>query len=226
MSGDIERWGSAPGADGLRRAYDSVRALLISGEFGSDERVTVRPVCEELGISPTPVRAALAVLANEGMLVSDPQRGYFVPRLGTEDVNELCSLRAHLECRAVAQVIARPNRASVVLDLREAVDRGRQLGEGEQELGPRVEAFSNFHRELIRASGSWRLLRLWDWVVGQLQLGEVPYDAKRARTGFTVHAKIVTAIEAGKRDRALSLTWHHALELAATILPNQPEGRG
>ncbi|MQA17733.1 MAG: GntR family transcriptional regulator, partial [Pseudonocardiaceae bacterium] len=73
----------------LRTAYDYVRAAVIEGALTPGSRVTVRPLAEHLGLSPTPIKAALATLEREGFLLSIPHRGYFVPHVDTKDLLEI-----------------------------------------------------------------------------------------------------------------------------------------
>lgn len=54
----------------VRAAYDAVRDAVVQRELLPGQRVTVRPFAQRLGISPTPVKAALAVLEREGFLVA------------------------------------------------------------------------------------------------------------------------------------------------------------
>ncbi len=63
-------------------------------------------LAEELGVSRTPVRNALARLADDGLLVYQPNRGFLVRRFEAKDVTDAFTLRATLEglgCRLLAE---------------------------------------------------------------------------------------------------------------------------
>src|SRR5262245_4050443 len=97
-------------------AISSVRsddAATLHGEvlaklrdyFGDDNlregaRIPERQLCEMLGVSRTPLREALKVLASEGLIDLLPNRGARVPVLSEQDVRELFNVVAGLEALA------------------------------------------------------------------------------------------------------------------------------
>ncbi len=88
---------------GLRdRVYDMVRDHLRHGFIGPDERIQELTLANQLGVSRTPVREALAQLAKEG-LVQHARRGFTLPLLGEADVAAIYELRRLLEPHAASQ---------------------------------------------------------------------------------------------------------------------------
>ena len=57
---------------------DTLRDWVLHGKFSPGARLEEIPLAEKLGVSRTPVRAALATLGNEGLLEHLPKRGYTV----------------------------------------------------------------------------------------------------------------------------------------------------
>ncbi len=82
-------------------AYDYLLARLRGGLLGSSERLVEADIANHLGVSRVPVRQALLQLVAEGYLVSTP-RGYKVPTLSSQDVEDVFELRLLLEPRAAA----------------------------------------------------------------------------------------------------------------------------
>jgi len=82
-------------------AYDYLLALLRGGLLGASERLVEADIANHLGVSRVPVRQALLQLVAEGYLVSTP-RGYKVPTLKPQDVEDVFELRLLLEPRAAA----------------------------------------------------------------------------------------------------------------------------
>jgi len=74
-----------------------LRNMIIEGELAPGERIPERELCEELGISRTPLREALKVLAAEGMVELLPNRGARVIELTLDDLQELFDLLGVLE---------------------------------------------------------------------------------------------------------------------------------
>jgi DNA-binding GntR family transcriptional regulator len=54
---------------------DRVRDMIERGELASGERIPERELCETFGVSRTPLREALKVLASEGLVELLPNRG-------------------------------------------------------------------------------------------------------------------------------------------------------
>jgi len=77
-----------------------VRHKLIEGEIAPGARVPERELCEDLGISRTPLREALKVLASEGLVVLLPNRGARAAKLTRESVQDLFEVCEGLEALA------------------------------------------------------------------------------------------------------------------------------
>jgi DNA-binding GntR family transcriptional regulator len=77
-----------------------VRAYLAEGKLADGERISERALCEMLGVSRTPLREALKVLAAEGLVDLLPHRGARVHVLTETELNELFDLMGGLEALA------------------------------------------------------------------------------------------------------------------------------
>jgi DNA-binding GntR family transcriptional regulator len=76
---------------------ERLRALILTGEYGPDERLIEEQLAERLGVSRTPVRQALTMLEAEGLVEIAPNRGATVCSFTFEDVWDIYDLRAVLE---------------------------------------------------------------------------------------------------------------------------------
>ncbi len=84
----------------------TLRTWVFQGVLRPGERLEEIPLAQKLGVSRTPIRAALANLGNEGLLEHQPKRGYSVRVYQYEDVIGAYEVRAVLEglaCRRAAQ---------------------------------------------------------------------------------------------------------------------------
>ena len=77
-----------------------LRDFIVEGGLAAGARIPERQLCEMLGISRTPLREALKVLAAEGLIELLPNRGARVRILNEQDINELFDLMAGLEALA------------------------------------------------------------------------------------------------------------------------------
>ena len=83
-------------------AYEQIRAALMSSQLRPGQRLVLRALAAELGISPTPVREALLRLVSEHVLELDARGIVCVPELDLATYVEIRDLRIELEGRAAA----------------------------------------------------------------------------------------------------------------------------
>lgn len=124
-----------------------VRNRILSGEAAPDLPVRQDILAAELGVSKIPLREALAKLEQEGLLRSEPNRGFFVRPLTTEEAEEVYALRLKLEPDAVARAAlkATPEEQDHAREALRALDRATN------EHGHSVGAFNRaFHLALVR----------------------------------------------------------------------------
>ncbi|HWZ49026.1 MAG TPA: GntR family transcriptional regulator [Herbaspirillum sp.] len=76
---------------------ERLREAILSGHFGPDEKLQEVVLSEMLNVSRTPIRAALQGLAAEGMLEYEPNCGYNVRRLDTDELIAIFDIRGALE---------------------------------------------------------------------------------------------------------------------------------
>lgn len=75
--------------DPYHQALSALAGFAGEGRFGAGMPLVITSLAQELGLSPTPVREALARLAGEGIIEHWPGRGYFAPSLAATDIAEL-----------------------------------------------------------------------------------------------------------------------------------------
>jgi GntR family transcriptional regulator of vanillate catabolism len=193
-----------------------LRERILAGEIRPGERLQQVPLAEELGVSRTPLREALGLLANEGLLLYEPNRGYAVRAFDLADVLAAFEVRANLESLA-CRVCARQG-----LD-REELDRlAACVGEGDgilaggrlrpADLAPYRAMNVEFHDTLMRAAGN-RWIR--DFV---RQTHNVPLASDRIimwddydiiKRSHDDHHRILAAIRERDAERAEYLMREH-----------------
>ena len=88
-------------------AAERLRDMIVEGHLAAGERVNEADLCAQLGISRTPLREALKVLAAEGLVDLLPRRGARIARLGAREVGELFEVLGGLERTAAELAAAR-----------------------------------------------------------------------------------------------------------------------
>lgn len=95
--------------------YESVKAMVMDHEITPGARVGIEALARTLGVSPTPIREALARLESDGLVVKRPLSGYRTTELLTrQGLEELFEMRQLLEPRAAA--LAAVNASEAQLD--------------------------------------------------------------------------------------------------------------
>jgi DNA-binding GntR family transcriptional regulator len=74
-----------------------LRDMIVRGELRAGDKVPEEQLCERFGVSRTPIREALKVLAAEGVLQIQPHRGAIVARITEDQINQLFPIMASLE---------------------------------------------------------------------------------------------------------------------------------
>lgn len=106
------------GASQAVKAQLRLREMVLSGELCSGTRITELAIVEKLGVSRTPIRAALMRLEQEGLLEALANGGYVVRTFSEVDVSEAIELRGTLEGLSARLAAERGVSAAVLKDAR------------------------------------------------------------------------------------------------------------
>src|SRR5688572_30195727 len=88
--------GEASGSQAVK-AQLRLREMILAGELPAGERIAELAIVERLGVSRTPIRAALMRLEQEGLLEGLPNGGYAVRTFSERDVADAIELRGTIE---------------------------------------------------------------------------------------------------------------------------------
>ena len=86
-----------------QRVASHLRSAILGGVLGPGDRVRQEDVAQQLGASRLPVREALQMLAAEGLIENEPNKGARVPRLSMHEVDVMYRMREQLEPLALAE---------------------------------------------------------------------------------------------------------------------------
>src|SRR5882757_8035962 len=95
-----ERSAERPGMqNNAELAYRRLRERLVAGGYEPGQRLTELGICEDLGMSRTPVREAIRRLQSDGLVVNTG-RGVVVNSLSQEDIQHALALHGALDTLA------------------------------------------------------------------------------------------------------------------------------
>ncbi len=202
---------------GAYGVLERLRALILTGAYGPEERLVEEQLAERLGVSRTPVRQALTMLEAEGLVELAPNRGATVRSFTVADVWDIYDLRAVLEGHAARRAAGRI-RSDELARLRELAAEMEGLAgryeDHEEEIRALVALNQRFHGTIVEASRNKRLQRLINRTV------EVPlmfkafffYTPHERVISNHYHRQILRALEEGDADRAEIVMREHVYE--------------
>ncbi|MCU0930098.1 MAG: GntR family transcriptional regulator [Burkholderiaceae bacterium] len=148
----------------IERAYARLRDDIVEGRLAPGEKLRVEHLKDRYGVGAGTLREAITRLVSDALVVAEGQRGFRVAPIAIEDLQDLTTLRVHIEIEALRQSIRHgDDRWRAALELAFA-----QLSAVEQPIAPaqrrRWELLNTrFHEALIAAHASpWttKVLRL------------------------------------------------------------------
>jgi DNA-binding GntR family transcriptional regulator len=195
---------------------------LLSSKYSPGGRVAIEELCQELGVSRTPVFDALNRLQAEGVVEIIPRKGVYLVTFSEEKVQELYAVRETLE--GMATKLAAKNLTEKQLEqLRKALDKQSScLAKGDSE--GYATATIKFHNTIAEAAGNKTLERFLSSVYSQMEALRlrILYLPTRLPQSFAEHQRIFQALL--KRDPELcerearahiAATTKYALEILA-----------
>ena len=197
-------------------AVERLSREILSGRTDPGERLVEEQLTRRLGISRAPLREALRLLAQQGLVEHIPRRGVRVATLSDADVRELYEVRDVLERHAVAAAPRDADRSA----LRGALEVMRKATESGDR--PAVaDAHRRFHVELVALAGNRQLSQVYESVLVRLQLYMAVNLRREAEVaapadGVHRHERLMAAVEGGDAGAILAELDRHG---ARTYLP-------
>jgi DNA-binding GntR family transcriptional regulator len=201
-----------PAPSNVMVVAQALRKAIAEGGFAPGERIKEIPLAQRMGISRGPIRDALRLLHEEGLVEISPNRGAIVPEVRAVDVVEVYALRATLGSLAMHKLMLDANPAAIArLDaplrrLERAVER--------RDERRAVDADLAFQTALVEGAGLPRVAREFDRLTWQVRMfiatlamryeAELPAMAEELRA---IHAAIVAADRVRAHAR-----WHEKFE--------------
>ncbi|MFT3661639.1 MAG: GntR family transcriptional regulator [Gordonia sp. (in: high G+C Gram-positive bacteria)] len=142
------------------RALRHIRRALLTGTYPPGTMLSESALAADLGLSRTPVRAALRRLQDEGLLTIYPKRGALVRELSADEVRASAQARHALEtagvrfAEAAARTALRAELAPNLAEQERALDGG--------DFPAFARAAMAFHRSFVTLAGNAVMLDLYD----------------------------------------------------------------
>ncbi len=196
--------------------YGVLRSAIMDMDIYGDDvdlRLDERKLAEQLGISRTPIREALAKLEQEGFVVIQPRKGVYVKPKTLEEILEMVVVWAALESMA-ARLVTQVATDEQISSLR-AIGVKHSSHSGRADIAEYSEANIKFHQRILEMS---RCALLKDTADGLLQhmyavRRRAMREGDRVNRSVVDHMAIIEAIENREGELAAMLVRDHTMKL-------------
>lgn len=199
--------------------FEVLHRQIIAGKYLPGEWLRQEEIANQMGVSMTPVREALDLLAAAGLAKRVPYRGVRVLELSTQEIVEAYGLRLVLEAIA-AREAARHITREQVSALYETLEQMRQHVTLHELSQARLLSLE-FHAQIVSAAGNALLSKLYgivsnsfpDWMLYEAMFRHPELLEESLRDEQREHRAIVDALAAGDADEAAQKSVEHVLNL-------------
>jgi len=201
-----------------QRVASMLREAILNGTLHPGAPLVEQAIADELAISRAPVREAIRILAEEGLVESVPYKRSSVLRLSSRDVQEVYSMRRLLERFAVRRIIESGGHGR--LEALEQACQAMTQAANSRDFKLLNDADERFHRSLIELADHELLLDIWTLIAQRarhamalrnVQMGDPHVVAAN-------HRAIVDALAAVDLELGLELVTAHVDSGAQLVL--------
>ena len=194
-----------------------LRDLIVEGALSPGSRVQERELCLRFGVSRTPLREALKVLASEGLLELLPNRGAQVARLTLADIEEMFPVMGAFEALAGELACARIA-GEEIAEIR-ALHYQMVLHHARRELPEYFRLNQRIHERILEIAGNATLSRLYAGLAGRVRRARYVANMTQARWDQAVeeHEAILEALAARDGPRLAKILKAHLANKCETV---------
>jgi DNA-binding GntR family transcriptional regulator len=187
------------------KVTEDIRKAILLGQLKPGDRLREVEVSKQMGVSRGPIREALRMLEQEGLLISQPYKETTVAEISSEEVQEvLLPIRLTLEKYAIRKAL--PNIGEAQLAKLRAIVAAMQEGARQLDLAKVVESDLSFHEYLIDLAGIPSLLSTWSSINNRIRLHFIvqgrTYD--NLEVLYHSHQRLLDTIETRELDNILA----------------------
>lgn len=175
-------------------AYMEIRSAIVEGRLKPGDPMIETELTEQLGVSRTPLREALALLEHEGLIETIPYKGTFVAGIDRQTFEEILDLRMLLETRAI-ELAADKIPKEELLALRK---RFQNLSVEDDSVSAILTTGFELHQLIAGHSGNMTLEKLVTGYVERLDLffllHNVDLAVEHLKSEIDEHSQIIDAL--------------------------------
>ncbi|MCB4768128.1 GntR family transcriptional regulator [Ancylobacter sp. Lp-2] len=195
-----------------------LRDMMVRGDLKAGDKINEQALCQRFGVSRTPLREALKVLASDGLVILAPNRGASVARISPGEVDELFPIMGAMEALAGETACARATDAdiAVVQALHDEMLAFYRAGDpaGYLRLNRQI------HESFFDIAGNTSLTQLYRTLM--VRIHAVRFTAQKSmerwREAVEDHEEMMAALKARDGARLGAILKEHLRHKAAMVL--------
>ena len=190
-------------------ALEHLRDRIVDGSLKMGQVLSERKISEELGVSKSPVREALAQLRDEGLVSIEPQKGARVFSLSEPEVAQICDFRQAIETAAFELALSR-DPEGLAAEMQKVVEKmQRERSKGNEKAYLALD--TTFHQLIFEHARNDYLTASYTRYVGKIaalrtHLAKLP---QHTELSFAEHQQIAAAVRRGDMAELKSLLGEH-----------------
>lgn len=201
-----------------QQAYDELKQRIQDATFEPGAFLSERQLALQLGMSKTPVKAALERLESEGFIAVSPQQGIVVRDLSVDEIADQFEIRLALESYVLRSVTGKLN-SDETRRVRENLKR-QQLAADNSDMAVAAELDAEFHGIFCECLGNREIIRVMSHLREKIHrvIGRVfRRNTDRLQESWKEHSAIADAVLDGNADLAVTKIQEH-LEYGKQLL--------
>lgn len=204
--------------------FEALLEKIISGKYNPGDWLRQEDIASQLGVSMTPVREALDLLAAAGVAERVPYRGVRVPQPSPEEIAESYAMRLLLE-KAVNRAAALNREQAHVEALKRIVGQSKKLIRLDDMSASR-KLSGDFHSTVAEATRNSTLIRVYkvaansfpDWMLYQAMYEHPDELEASVKEEYQEHLAIAEAIESRNPELAEQRAKEHIIDIGRQIV--------
>lgn len=205
--------------DGIHvRVRDRIKEMIVLGELAPGERINEKELCDIVGVSRTPIREALKVLAADGLVELLPNRGSKVTSPSSQEIKNLFSVIAALE-RLAVETVALEASAEQLAGLRALHDQMFDMF-AKKERERYFDLNHRIHETIIHMAGNAELTRTHADLMTRARRPRFIAITSEGRWDESIkeHELIMTALELRDSRYAGEIVFRHVIKTGAAYI--------
>lgn len=195
------------------RVASILRKAILSGEYASNQELSLTQISEQLGVSRTPVREAFQKLASEGLIKLRMNKGAIVSKIDRKFITDHFEVRILLECEAVKK--ATENH----LDVSDLLDQEKQLVSSHTtDIDAYVQLNQTIHASIWHAADNDKLTEILEELWNGSSTNAVKPPLEHHLKSAEEHIDLLTAIQNGNASSAAEIMKAHLIRSMNNIL--------